>query len=124
VGHVAGDSCLKAVAKILMGTARIAESRFRLRGQDTAARFGGDEFALILPSTPKTGAAVKAEQLRAFVERYDCSDVGIERQSVSIGIAGLPAHRRDRDPGHPGLRGAVPTDGRGVSRSDDVVQYG
>ena len=43
--------------------------------QDTAARAGGDEFALILPETPKPGAAVKAEQLRAFVERYDFSDL-------------------------------------------------
>ncbi|MBW2528315.1 MAG: EAL domain-containing protein [Deltaproteobacteria bacterium] len=96
VGHSAGDSCLKAVAKILMGTAKIADARFRLRGQDTAARFGGDEFALILPETPKIGAAVKAEQLRAFVERYDCRDVGIEMQTVSIGIAGFPEDAQDR----------------------------
>lgn len=96
VGHLAGDGCLKSFAKILTGAARLGDARFRLRGQDTAARYGGDEFALILPETPKTGAAVKSEQLRAFVERFDFGDLGIPRQTISIGVAGFPQDAQDR----------------------------
>jgi diguanylate cyclase (GGDEF)-like protein len=96
-GHLAGDTCLKALARILSGDARVGETRFRLRGQDTAARYGGDEFALILPETPKSGAAVKAEQLRAFVEKYDFGALGIPPQTVSIGVAAHPVDAQSRE---------------------------
>jgi diguanylate cyclase (GGDEF)-like protein len=48
LGHAAGDLCLQHVARLLGGIAR--------RPEDAAARQGGEEFALILPMTPRSGA--------------------------------------------------------------------
>lgn len=58
-GHLAGDKVLKIVADQL---------RKRLRGRDFIARFGGEEFVLLLPQTPPATAAQVAEVLRATVE--------------------------------------------------------
>ena len=48
LGHVEGDACLQRVGRLLQQTCR--------RPRDCAARFGGEEFALILPGTPRSGA--------------------------------------------------------------------
>jgi diguanylate cyclase (GGDEF)-like protein len=93
-GHQVGDALLRSVARILSG--RGATPGFRLRGQDFVARFGGDEFALILPYTPKEGAAAKADMLRAHVASYDFSAHDLGPQSVSIGIATVPDDAHDR----------------------------
>ena len=79
-GHVVGDSVLREVASLIRGG---------LRETDIAARYGGDEFAIILPSTGKTAAFAVAEKLRetiagAPVELPDGSSV---RVTVSIGVA-------------------------------------
>ncbi|GLO16368.1 hypothetical protein PPUJ20028_49540 [Pseudomonas putida] len=58
-GHLAGDKVLKIVADQL---------RKRLRGRDFIARFGGEEFVLLLPQTSPAAAAQVAEVLRAAVE--------------------------------------------------------
>ncbi|MFF7063998.1 diguanylate cyclase [Pseudomonas sp. NPDC008258] len=58
-GHLAGDKVLKIVADQL---------RKRLRGRDFIARFGGEEFVLLLPQTSPAAAAQVAEVLRATVE--------------------------------------------------------
>ena len=58
-GHLAGDKVLKIIASVL---------RKRLRGTDFIARFGGEEFVLLMPSTvPATGAKL-LENLRASIE--------------------------------------------------------
>ncbi len=57
-GHVAGDRVLKTVAEAL---------RSNLRATDVPTRYGGDEFAVILPGIGKTEAFVVAEKLRAVV---------------------------------------------------------
>ena len=55
-GHVKGDECLRQIARVIAGcTARPA---------DLAARFGGDEFACILPDTNSRGAIAIAEKIR------------------------------------------------------------
>ncbi|WP_202620540.1 sensor domain-containing diguanylate cyclase [Methylocystis heyeri] len=55
-GHLQGDECLKRVAGCLQGEA--------LRGGDLAARLGGEEFSIILPQTPNSGALAVAERIR------------------------------------------------------------
>jgi diguanylate cyclase (GGDEF)-like protein len=73
-GHLAGDRVLKDVADAL-GRAT--------REYDVAARFGGDEFCVLLPETGLEGALVVAERARSFVE----SMAGEPRVTVSIGVA-------------------------------------
>lgn len=58
-GHLAGDKVLKIVADQL---------RKRLRGRDFIARFGGEEFVLLLPQTSPAAGAQVAETLRAAIE--------------------------------------------------------
>lgn len=55
-GHMIGDECLKAVAQAIAAKT--------MRPADFAARYGGDEFAVILPNTSAQGAKHIAEQLR------------------------------------------------------------
>jgi diguanylate cyclase (GGDEF)-like protein len=73
-GHLAGDRALKDVADAL-GRAT--------REYDIAARFGGDEFCILLPETELDGALVVAERIRALVEQIS----GEPRITVSIGVA-------------------------------------
>jgi diguanylate cyclase (GGDEF)-like protein len=79
-GHDAGDQVLKEVAR------RISES---LREVDLAARFGGEEFAILLPHTSKKDAAVVAARLLTKVRRQEFK-FGNElvRVTTSIGCAG------------------------------------
>jgi two-component system cell cycle response regulator len=57
-GHLAGDEVLRGLADRIRG---------RLREEDVAARFGGEEFLVLLPDTDAEGAAAVAEDLRAAV---------------------------------------------------------
>ena len=59
-GHACGDYVLRELAGVL---------RSRIRGQDTVARWGGEEFLFLLPETDERGAAALAEKLRLAVER-------------------------------------------------------
>jgi two-component system cell cycle response regulator len=78
-GHDAGDRVLKGVAGRLTA---------RLREVDVAARFGGEEFAILLPQTPKPGALVVAERMAAAVRRDHFEfDEGSASVTVSIGVA-------------------------------------
>lgn len=86
-GHLAGDKVLKIVADQL---------RKRLRGRDFIARFGGEEFVLLLPQTSPAAAAEVAEVLRATVEACPFHFKG-ERVVITTSI-GLGAFR-------PGERG-------------------
>lgn len=81
-GHLAGDKVLKIVADQL---------RKRLRGRDFIARFGGEEFVLLLPQTPPAAAAQVAEVLRATVEACPFHFKG-ERVVITTSI-GLGAFR-------------------------------
>jgi diguanylate cyclase (GGDEF)-like protein len=88
LGHQAGDRVIKVMADVLTG--RYAENGFRLRSHDIAARYGGDEFALIFPDTDKRGAAVKCERLRAFLETFRFPVDGLSGQTISVGISSYP----------------------------------
>lgn len=76
-GHLTGSRALCRVAEIL---------RLHCRSIDTAARYGGDEFALILPETGETAAQHVAARVRMRLE----SDVELPHLSMSIGIATYP----------------------------------
>ena len=95
-GHPAGDEVLKRMAEILRGEHAEGEGSFRLRDHDIAARYGGDEFVLILPETHKGGVAVTAERLRAGAEKFDFGP-DLPRLTVSIGIAAFPGDGTERD---------------------------
>jgi diguanylate cyclase (GGDEF)-like protein len=84
-GHDAGDEALRLLANAF---------RQELRGIDTAARFGGDEFVLILPQAYAQGALIVAERLRARIERLDIPGYG--HVTTSIGIATFPIHAGSR----------------------------
>jgi diguanylate cyclase (GGDEF)-like protein/PAS domain S-box-containing protein len=83
-GHEAGDEVLKAVAEALRATAR---------GADVVARFGGEEFVLVLPETSADMAARIAERLRLTIEALS-TDVGgqVIRVTASFGVAQRAAH--------------------------------
>ncbi|MBO9548653.1 diguanylate cyclase [Pseudomonas sp.] len=81
-GHLAGDKVLKIVADQL---------RKRLRARDFIARFGGEEFVLLLPQTSPEAAAQVAEALRAAIEACPFHFKG-ERVVITTSI-GLSAFR-------------------------------
>lgn len=82
-GHLAGDMVLCRVADVLRET---------LRTTDLPVRYGGDEFAVLLPQTPKTEAFAVAEKLRALFEgalvtaAVARGEIGVDVR-VSIGVA-------------------------------------
>jgi diguanylate cyclase len=75
-GHAEGDQVLRAVAQCLRGM---------LREGDHAARFGGEEFIVVLPETGAEGAACVAERIRVAVAALDLPGVG--RCTLSLGGA-------------------------------------
>lgn len=83
-GHLAGDAVLKAAALAIQGCTRDI---------DQAARWGGEEFAVILPHTDVDGAARLAERLRqAIAERPVTTPDGRSiRVTASLGVSALPA---------------------------------
>ena len=84
-GHDAGDDALRQLALCF---------REELRGVDSAARFGGDEFALILPQAYSEGALLVGERVRERIERILIPEFG--SLTASIGIASFPTHANSR----------------------------
>ena len=81
-GHPAGDSALAVVAQTL---------RASVRPTDLVARFGGEEFTVILLDTDEVGAMVAAERLRVTVGAAAISDMNgpLPAITISVGGAGL-----------------------------------
>lgn len=81
-GHQYGDRLLRAVGEVIRGS---------VRAVDLPARYGGDEFAVILPETDAAGGYVLAEKLRAGIANLTLRvDGRTIRSSVSIGLATYP----------------------------------
>jgi two-component system, cell cycle response regulator len=86
-GHGTGDGVLKACAAVLQEAIR--------QEVDWAARFGGEEFLLILPETDHGGALVVAERLREQFARQPLRIADVEIPlSASFGVATYPHDRR------------------------------
>ena len=88
-GHLAGDAVLKGIAEVF---------RAQLRHYDVPARFGGEEFSILLPETPPEQALEIAERIRrAVAEREYEVETASEplRATVSIGVAGFPRDAMD-----------------------------
>jgi diguanylate cyclase (GGDEF)-like protein len=74
-GHAAGDVMLRAVSRLLTSLARQG---------DTVARWGGEEFVVVLPETDLAGAQRFAERLRRTIEAHAVGDM---KTSASCGVA-------------------------------------
>jgi len=88
-GHLTGDKVLKTISKLLIKN---------LREVDTIARFGGEEFVVLLPDTDVEGAQVVGEKIRRIVEGERLSeDRHIMPLTISIGISNFPKDAREMD---------------------------
>ena len=81
-GHLRGDDVLRALGSVISDS---------IRTVDSAYRYGGDEFVVLLPETDIVGAFVVAEKIRAGAEEVGMSIDGTQSQtSVSIGLVSHP----------------------------------
>ncbi len=88
-GHVAGDTVLKLIARAIKDAVRTV---------DVVVRYGGEEFAVILPHTSKADSSIIAERIRADVEELSIEpDVAAPSPTISIGIAEFPGDARNTD---------------------------
>jgi diguanylate cyclase (GGDEF)-like protein len=82
-GHIGGDECLRCIATVIAGALQ--------RASDRASRFGGEEFAVILPDTGLDEAMIVAENIRLAVKQMElphpCNPHG--HQTISIGVAAV-----------------------------------
>lgn len=88
-GHLVGDLALKSIAQILLQNTR---------GIDLVARFGGEEFVILLPKTDRRGALAAAEKLRqcvaeaVFAQPLGNSGGGL---TLSLGVAEFPVDGKE-----------------------------
>jgi len=74
-GHLEGDRVLREVA---------AKLRAQLRRYDVAARYGGDEFLVLLAATTETAAAVAGTRMKATTAAITCPATGRARVPISV----------------------------------------
>jgi len=103
-GHLAGDDLLRSLADILKSQIRRSDDKLSYE-VDIACRYGGEEFAIILPEAVSAQGAVAAERLRHRVETIGAVSLaerirknieqthqGKVRMTVSIGVSSYPEH--------------------------------
>ena len=89
-GHLVGSRTLRQLARILTAC---------VRQVDTLARYGGDEFTILLPDTSLVPALQVAERIRRTVEEtaFEGGRGGALRLTLSVGVASYPTHGRTRE---------------------------
>ncbi len=89
-GHLVGSQTLRKLSQLLLQC---------VRQVDTLARYGGDEFTILLVDTPHEAALAIAERIRRTVEEYVFEAGGEShlKLTISIGVATFPEHARERD---------------------------
>jgi diguanylate cyclase (GGDEF)-like protein len=82
-GHLAGDALLREVSNALMDA---------VRGEDVVARYGGDEFVVLLPATPAAAAASVAQRISDGIarHRFMAGRELLQIPGVSLGLANFP----------------------------------
>jgi diguanylate cyclase (GGDEF)-like protein len=91
-GHQAGDACLRAVGAAVSAC---------VREGDTATRYGGEEFALILPGTTLSAAETAAERVRSVIRKLAIPHSGGTAEgcvTVSLGVASTVPGQARPDP--------------------------
>jgi len=88
-GHLVGSQALRQLSRVLASC---------VRQVDTLARYGGDEFTIVLPDTGEAGAAQVAERIRRVVEEtpFEAGRADPMRLTCSVGHATFPRHGGDR----------------------------
>jgi len=87
-GHAAGDTVLRDFASVLSET---------IRSMDTAGRWGGEEFVVILPEATVEEASAIAERIRKEINFHFFEVSGGLHLTCSIGVASYPEHGCDQD---------------------------
>jgi len=77
-GHIAGDDCLRAIAKAIQAVLR--------RSSDLLARFGGEEFVVVLPETTSIGAELLCELVRQSIEEHHIPHTGSPYGFVTVSL--------------------------------------
>lgn len=85
-GHMMGDETLKVIARLI---------RQHTRTTDVVARWGGEEFVVLLPETDVESALVLAERIRIVIAQHVVKDQDCAVQvTISTGVAGIPGTAR------------------------------
>jgi len=89
-GHEAGDFLLAAVSRLL---------KAQVRSSDIVCRYGGEEFALVLPDASLESALIRAERIRAAIKSLALAhgNVPLGAITASLGVALFPDHADDPD---------------------------